>query len=131
MVGSVSSSNLGDMVGQLLGGAASAASAPMSHEALRRALTELRGDLSGSVLDILGTLQQAVKIGNPWIRYFDSIYHGYAVLELTPEQAVWTAYAVTSITDPTADRFILWQLAIPAGQAAIEPLQVLETVPAQ
>ena len=36
----------------------------------------------------------AIRVTNPHVRYFNSVYHGYSLLELKPDYCDWKAYAV-------------------------------------
>lgn len=65
-------------------------------------------------------LDPVIRAANPWIEYWDSSTHGYAVLTITPSQMVCEYKAVTTITQPTATLVPLKTFTIPEGKVKLE-----------
>lgn len=146
MVGSVSSANLADLVQLALPSAGATAGSdetvngPLPVSAMA-ALIERLADQHDLALDpgsppdpevatrVLRLLQHVVQLENPWIRYFDATRHGYAILELTPTAATWSAFAVASITEPTSPARPVFtgrvETARPGLRVVSSPLEVL------
>ncbi|GEK60192.1 alkaline phosphatase D family protein [Marinococcus halophilus] len=122
MVGSVTSSNLNEMVQKNLNNLFDHTSPLPQNATLEIFRTFLPDALSKRIIPtefLFKELQNAIKIENPWIELFDSTSHGYALLELSKSRAVWTAYAVESIEEKQASKSLLLQCEIPNGEAAI------------
>lgn len=142
MVGSVTSSNLLDMVGQLFSSKDSLSN-PIPKEALKkmvehspetaRKLTEAREKLQNRTLsqsskrsifkEILDALIGLIRIENPWIKLFNSTSHGYCIMELTRNKATWTAYGVNGIQSRDTDKYLLYQCEVPKDQARLHILK--------
>lgn len=122
MVGSVTSSNLNEMVQKNLNNLFDHTSPLPQNATLEIFRTFLPDALSERIIPtefLFKELQNAIKIENPWIELFDSTSHGYALLELSKSKAVWTACAVDSIEEKQAPKSVLLQCEIPNGEAAI------------
>lgn len=62
--------------------------------------------------------------GSPNIEFFNAKYNGYSIAEFTPEECVWTTYAVDDTVDePDAARGMLRKYRIPAGTVTLEELE--------
>ncbi|WP_338781678.1 alkaline phosphatase D family protein [Metabacillus sp. FJAT-52054] len=122
MVGSVTSSNLRESIRNILNKIPDPSS-PMPANAISELISLLRTkltDLSTITAEVLfKELQNIVKIENPWIKLFDSTAHGYAVLEVTKEKSMWTAYKVDNIEKETSKKELLWQCEVPNGKAEL------------
>ncbi|WP_254547059.1 alkaline phosphatase D family protein [Halomarina pelagica] len=61
---------------------------------------------------------------NPHVEFFDAKYNGYSTLELTPEAATWTTYAVDDTVDRSgAARTVLRTYRIPEGRVELTELE--------
>jgi alkaline phosphatase D len=64
-------------------------------------------------------LEPVIRAANPWIQYWDSSTHGYALLTITPQQLVCQYKAVTTITEPTADLVLLKTFTVPVNKVQL------------
>lgn len=64
-------------------------------------------------------LEPVIRAANPWIEYWNSSTHGYAVLTLTPAQLKCEFKAVTTIKAPTADLVTLKTFTVPVNQVKL------------
>lgn len=64
-------------------------------------------------------IEPIIRSANPWIHYWNSSTHGYAVLTLTPQQLVCEFKAVSTIRQPTADLFPLKTFTVPVNQVKL------------
>jgi alkaline phosphatase D len=122
MVGSVTSSNLKEMMQQTIRGSISGSN-PLPLSAVKQMLADVFGpvsSLSEDILDrVIHQLSDLITMQNPWIKRFDSTTHGYAVMELTRDKAIWRAYAVSSIQSRDARKSLLFECEIPRDQARL------------
>jgi alkaline phosphatase D len=123
MVGSVTSSNLKEMVQQTIRGSISGSN-PLPLPAVKQILADVYGpvsSLSEAIMDkVIRQLSDLITMQNPWIKRFDSTTHGYAVMELTRDKATWRAYAVSSIQSRDARKSLLFECEIPRDQARLD-----------
>lgn len=128
MVGSVTSSNLSDMIYQAATNTALGAhSNPLPLEAIQEIIRRILGvttPLTRSLVDfVVDKLNGIIQTENPWIKLFNSTTHGYCVMELTPYKATWTAYSVDDTKSRDAgDKSLLFQCEVPKDQARIRIL---------
>lgn len=122
MVGSVTSSNLKEMLEQALIGRLSN-SDPIPPSIMKKITGQLLGpftELTESMINtVIDQLSNVVLMENPWIKLFNSSTHGYSILELTKNKATWTAYTVSTIKSKQASKSLLWQCEVPRDEAAI------------
>ncbi|UOQ45947.1 alkaline phosphatase D family protein [Halobacillus salinarum] len=122
MVGSVTSSNLNDLVQKNLDEITDFSS-PLPKNAAIEMAGQFKANLqSESIIPtrfLFKELQNLIKLENPWIELFDSTNHGYAVLELTRTNAKWSAFKVDSIEEPNAEKKLLFECDIPSGEVKI------------
>ena len=64
-------------------------------------------------------LSDAVRVANPWIKFFNSSTHGYGLLTLTPEQMVCEFKSVSTITEDTATLIPLATFTIPVNEVKL------------
>jgi alkaline phosphatase D len=64
-------------------------------------------------------LDPVIRAANPWIEYWDSSTHGYAVLTLTPQQLTCEYKAVTTIREPTANLVLLKTFTVPVNEVKL------------
>lgn len=58
---------------------------------------------------------------NPHIEFFDSHNLGYAVLEVTRDEATWVAYSVDkTVNSPDAEREVVAAYRVPHGVVNLE-----------
>jgi alkaline phosphatase D len=123
MVGSVTSSNLKEMVEQLITGHISGSN-PLPHSVVEKLITAAYGpvsSLSESALEeAIRRLSLLITMQNPWIKRFESTTHGYAVMELTRDKATWRAYAVSTIKSRNARKTLLYECEIPQNQSRLD-----------
>ncbi|PTX54985.1 alkaline phosphatase D [Melghirimyces profundicolus] len=126
MVGSVTSSNLSEMVHQAATNTVSHSN-PVPSEAMDGIITQILGaatPLTSALVDkVAGELDTIIKTENPWIKLFNSNTHGYCVMELTPYKAAWTAYSVSDTQSRDAQKSLLFQCEVPKDQARIHILK--------
>jgi alkaline phosphatase D len=67
-------------------------------------------------------LEPVIRAANPWIEYWDSSTHGYAVLTITPSLLTCEYKAVTTIREPTANLVPLKTFTIPVNQVKLNVL---------
>lgn len=122
MVGSVTSSNLKEMVEQAATGRVSNSN-PIPSASMKKLISTLTGPLTvvtdamvGAVID---QLSNVVLMENPWIKLFNSSTHGYSILELSKNKATWTSYTVSTIKSRQATKSLLWQCEVPRDEATI------------
>ena len=73
---------------------------------------------------------ESVLEESPHVEFFNATYNGYAVAEFTPEECIWTAYAVDDTVDePDAPRVILTKYRVPEGKVALEELESNDGLP--
>ncbi|MDR6224697.1 alkaline phosphatase D family protein [Desmospora profundinema] len=131
MVGSVTSSNLKEMVTQVtrfrgMSHSTGSPSSPIPPQSMKEIVDQLSTDsvspqsIIGWILDKLNLL---IYNENPWIRLFNSSTHGYCVMELTPQKATWTAYSVDDIRSNNGDKTLLFQCEVPRDDAHIRILK--------
>lgn len=122
MVGSVTSSNLKEMLEQALIGRLSN-SDPIPPSIMKKITSQLLGpftELTESMINtVIDQLSNVVLMENPWIKLFNSSTHGYSILELTKNKATWIAYTVSTIKSKRASKSLLWQYEVPRDEAAI------------
>ncbi len=64
-------------------------------------------------------VSDVLTAANPWIKFFNSSTHGYAILTLTPSQLTCQFKAVSTITEPTSTLSTLRTITIPVNQVHI------------
>ncbi|MCS1352244.1 alkaline phosphatase [Mechercharimyces sp. CAU 1602] len=69
-------------------------------------------------------LAGAIYAANPWIKWFDSTTHGYAILELSHRKATWSAYGVEDVRKKKSPRKkLLFQCEVPRDQVKLDVLK--------
>ncbi len=61
-------------------------------------------------------VEDVITAANPWIKFWDSSTHGYAILTITPAQLTCQFKAVSTITEPTSTLSTLRTFTIPVNQ---------------
>jgi alkaline phosphatase D len=64
-------------------------------------------------------LEPLIRLNNPHIQYWNSSTHGYAVLDITPQQLICTFKAVTTVRATSAELITLRTLTIPSGRVVL------------
>jgi len=100
MVGSITSANFSEEI---------RAAVPLSSSPVPAKQMGVSADL---VEDIITT-------ANPWIKFWNSDTHGYAILTITPAQLVCQFKAVSTITQPTATLSLLRTLTVPVNKVEL------------
>ncbi|GAX91050.1 alkaline phosphatase D family protein [Effusibacillus lacus] len=122
MVGSVTSSNLKELVEQAVYGRVSGSN-PIPLPVLQEILNQITGPVLNTsdvvVSEAIKKLSTLVLLENPWIKLFDSTTHGYCVMELAMNKAVCTAYSVDTVKSREAKKYLLWECEVPSGQASL------------
>jgi alkaline phosphatase D len=106
VVGSVTSSNFGELIGGVLGGG-QVPSAPIPPEVV------------SGIVDLL--VSGLILLTNPHMQFFNSSTHGYAVLEVTPFGTTSTFKVVSTVQSPTAELRTLKRYFIPRDVPALIP----------
>lgn len=142
MVGSVTSSNLVETIGQLFSQIFSPSNpipkkaveemiqkSPKAAQKLNETKKHMQqrtlstSSLQSFLRKILDEIIGLIRIENPWIKLFNSSTHGYCMMELTQTKAIWTAYTVSDIQTPNANKSLLFQCEIPKDQSKIQILK--------
>ncbi len=100
MVGSITSANFAEEINSVI----PLASSPLPAKQM--------GVPAVAVADVL-------TAANPWIKFFNSSTHGYAILTLTPAQLTCVFKAVSTITEPTSTLSTLRTITVPVNQVHI------------
>lgn len=74
-------------------------------------------------------LTAVVRASNPHMQFFDSFRHGYNLLELTPEAALCTLRAVSTVRQPQAVAYTLKAFRVRRDQPHIEEVQAPTAYP--
>jgi alkaline phosphatase D len=126
MVGSVTSSNLSEMLQQSATSTVSSSN-PIPNEAINQVIQEILGvaqPLTSALVDtVVDSLTLAIEQENPWLKLFNSSTHGYCVMELTQTKATWTAFSVSNIKSRHATKSLLFQCEVPKDRAQIHILK--------
>lgn len=78
----------------------------------------LPGVTPGDVTD------EQARARNPHVQWFDAATYGYATLDLTPAQAVWTVWGVSRETDTGAERATaVRRFRVPAGSNQLQQVE--------
>ncbi|GAC1358001.1 MAG: alkaline phosphatase D family protein [Acidobacteriaceae bacterium] len=64
-------------------------------------------------------VEDIITAANPWIKFWDSTTHGYAILTLTPAQLICQFKAVSTITQPTSALRVLRTLTVPVNKVEL------------
>lgn len=122
MTGSVTSSNLREAMRNEINKIPDFSS-PLVPDALEKMIALIRQNLanaSTTTTEILfKELQNVIKLENPWIKFFDITSHGYSILDLDKEHAVWKSYKINRIESEDAEKELLFECEIPAGKAEL------------
>ena len=100
MVGSITSANISEEIDSDL---------PLSSRPIPAKLMNVS---SAAVTDL-------IRASNPWIKFFNSATHGYAILTLTPAELTCQFKAVSTITEPTATLSTLRTLTVPVNKVEL------------
>ena len=65
-------------------------------------------------------VSDVIKASNPWIKFFNSSTHGYAILTITPTDLVCEYKAVSTITEPSATLSTLKTFTVPVNKAELK-----------
>ncbi|GGE28897.1 alkaline phosphatase [Marinithermofilum abyssi] len=127
MVGSVTSSNLKELVEQTATQTISSSN-PIPVEAMKKIASDLLGVAQPLTSALVGTVVDKLSLliykENPWLKLFNSSTHGYCILELTQNKATWTAYSVEDIKKKDgASKSLLFQCEVPRDEARIHVLK--------
>ncbi|SFS59420.1 alkaline phosphatase D family protein [Marininema halotolerans] len=142
MVGSVTSSNVLDLVTQIFTKSQSLSN-PLPLEVIEK-ITQVDKEMAQQVKAIkeekhkgitelssshpllkklFENLISLIRLENPWIKLFNSSTHGYCILELSPAKATWTAYSVSDIRKKSGTKkTLLFQCEVPKDKAKIRIL---------
>ncbi|WP_199614167.1 alkaline phosphatase D family protein [Paenibacillus alkalitolerans] len=122
MVGSVTSSNLKELIEQAVYGRITNSNPlplPVMKEIIERFMGPITVISDAIVSEAINKLTSLLRIENPWIKLFDSTTHGYCILELTMNKATWTAYSVDTVKSRNASKRLLWQCEVPQGRTTL------------
>jgi len=97
MVGSVTSANFSEEINSVI---------PLPSSPLPAKQMGVPADL----------VEDTITAANPWIKFWNSDTHGYAILTLTPTELICQFKAVSTITQPTATLSTLRTLTVPVNQ---------------
>lgn len=64
--------------------------------------------------------EDAVRLVNPHMQYFNSSSHGYCLLDITPQSLTCTMRAVNTIRQPQSSVFTLKQFVVPRDQVQLQ-----------
>ncbi|MBE3551895.1 MAG: alkaline phosphatase D family protein [Kyrpidia tusciae] len=126
MTGSITSSNLKEMVEQaLFGRPASSCPLPkeVAQELVKHLLSPAQQWTEKSISEFIDKFTGILHVENPWIKWFESTQHGYCILDISPSRLTWSAYSAGDIRSRSgANKRLLYQCEVPEGKASLEVL---------
>ncbi|SFS84822.1 alkaline phosphatase D family protein [Marininema halotolerans] len=86
---------------------------------------EQAGKLADHLIDgMIEKLSKLIHLENPWLKLFNSIDYGYAIMELSHNKATWSAYSVKDIKSKTpSGKSLLFQCEVPRDRAELRILK--------